>query len=702
MSINSSASRRFLAGGLFLTGVWLALPDGSIARALSWPLLNLAAAVAIAVALRARPAMRHAPWTLLLIGQLLYVLGDVCYLTLPVLLQRPDPLTLSHAFYLPAYLAFGLGLLAFVRTRNPEAARANLLDIAIGSVGLGLLTWVFLMAPYARDANLVAFERAIALSYPAMDILLFVAVVRLAIGTSRRDVARRLVVTFAVAQLAIDVLWSIEVLRGAFTLQHPVLAGYVIAWTLLGAAALHPSAAGLDGAEIPPAGGPRRRVMLLGMAALVPPLLLLVMELRGQHQEVPVLAIGTAVVFVLVLVRVGGLMTDVEWHRQLSAQLAAAEARYRDLLEHIPAVTYVDVFTDEDPTHARMQHIGPQVEELFGYTRQEWLAWGHDPWEDLVHPEDFPLVVAAGDLASETRTPFRTEYRMKTKDGRWVWVHDEAAIEHDRDTGHRTWRGVMYDITERKRADAELEASVEELRRLHAERSRLMGRLVDAQEEERTRIAESIHDDPLQHLTAVGLRLAGFRRHVHDSDSVAALGVLEHTVSTAIGRLRRLLFELRPRTLDTDGLAAALQQYLDELRTPDGPTYRLVNSLAIEPSPQARTVTYRIAQEALHNVQTHASATEVEVVVGSRQGGVFLTVHDDGSGVDATTLDTGRPGHLGISSMRERAEMNGGSFRLVSKPGGGTRVEIWLPDFWIPEPATDHAPAAASAERADA
>ncbi len=238
----------------------------------------------------------------------------------------------------------------------------------------------------------------------------------------------------------------------------------------------------------------------------------------------------------------------------------------------------------------------------------------------------------------------------------------------------------MFDITELKRVEEELRASMEALSRLTEERRMLLFRLTEVEEEERARLASGIHDDPIQKMTAVGLRLETVRRQLDGMPQQATVKQLEETVRLAIGRLRHLMFELRPPALDRDGLAAALDQYLAQLAEEAELETTLSNRLVTEPKGETPIVAYRIAQEALANVRKHAKARRVEVTLGQQEGSLVLRVHDDGIGFSPEEALRPRPGHLGLSSIRERAELTGGSLRVESAPGSGTTVEVRLPD----------------------
>ena len=220
-----------------------------------------------------------------------------------------------------------------------------------------------------------------------------------------------------------------------------------------------------------------------------------------------------------------------------------------------------------------------------------------------------------------------------------------------------------------------------DLQRHLAERRRLVARVVRASEEERARIAADIHDDTVQAMTAVGLRLGLLRRRLGDATHNEALDQLEESVRNSISRLRNLIFELRPPELDREGLVSAIQLRLEQLRAERELDFEVEAHLASEPEPETRTIAFRIVQEALTNTRKHADASKVQIVLDTRGVGLYGRVSDDGSGFSPDLLAARRKlGHLGVVAMRERAEVAGGWLRIESAPGEGTNVEFWIPD----------------------
>lgn len=239
---------------------------------------------------------------------------------------------------------------------------------------------------------------------------------------------------------------------------------------------------------------------------------------------------------------------------------------------------------------------------------------------------------------------------------------------------------VLSEAIERHGAEGGLRRSLDLLRQSDSDRRRLLDRLVRAQEDERRRIASDVHDDSVQVLTALLLRLELLRRNADDEDLASRLVEIEETARASIARLRHLIFELQPPALDEEGLTAALRALLDEIRTVHGLDCQLDAQLELEPDPQTRSIVYRIAQEALTNVVKHARATWLRVELSTSHHGVLTRVVDDGSGFPLESRRDGEVGHLGLTSMRERAEMANGRWGVESAGGSGTTVEFWIPD----------------------
>jgi signal transduction histidine kinase len=221
---------------------------------------------------------------------------------------------------------------------------------------------------------------------------------------------------------------------------------------------------------------------------------------------------------------------------------------------------------------------------------------------------------------------------------------------------------------------------LESMQETERARRRLIADIVTAQEEERRRIAGEIHDDAVQAMSAVQFRLSMLGGQTTDPGQLAVVGQLESIVGDSIGRLRRLIAGLMPPELEQAGLGPAVRSALEHLKAEFQIDFRLDDRTGTEPGPEARSMAFRIVQEALANARKHAQPSCVKVSLDAQDGGIHVEVTDDGVGFDLEAqLRRVRPGHLGLAAMRERAELLGGWLR-IDTGSGGTSVVFWLPD----------------------
>jgi PAS domain S-box-containing protein len=217
------------------------------------------------------------------------------------------------------------------------------------------------------------------------------------------------------------------------------------------------------------------------------------------------------------------------------------------------------------------------------------------------------------------------------------------------------------------------------------ENARLYGRAQRlAALEERQRLARELHDSVSQAL--YGIQLGALTAHElleaepADTDLKSNLAEpLEYVLGLAdagLAEMRALIFELRPESLETEGLVAGLTKQIASLRTRHGIAMEV--SLCQEPTValEVKETLYRIAQEAMHNIVKHAEARHVNLKLQCDGGEILMEISDDGKGFDA---DASYPGHLGLRSMRERAEQLGGKFEVTSASEVGTRLVVRVP-----------------------
>jgi PAS domain S-box-containing protein len=272
---------------------------------------------------------------------------------------------------------------------------------------------------------------------------------------------------------------------------------------------------------------------------------------------------------------------------------------------------------------------------------------------------ELEIAVAEGRLEDEG-------WRIR-KDGSRFWANVVITALFDETGELRGFGKVTRDMTERRAAEQAL-----------SERRRLFAHLVQAQEMERRRIAWDVHDDSIQSMVAVGMRLQ-LLADQSPEPYAAELARLDATVREAVGRLRSLTFRLHPPGIDRHGLVESLALHLDDVVRAWGLVPDFTHELHREPAPETAITIFRIVQEALLNVHKHAQADTVRLQLTPVDGGLLTRVIDDGNG-NALEAHAVHP-HFGVMEMRERAETAGGWWSVRSQAGTGTTVEFWVPDL---------------------
>ncbi len=373
---------------------------------------------------------------------------------------------------------------------------------------------------------------------------------------------------------------------------------------------------------------------------------------------------------------------------QFELERRAAELEdSRDLLRQIIASMSEALFL-LDRT-GRIVQVNPAALKMIG--GEEANCLGH-PFAEVCTAPDAPT--SAWNLLRLSRRGVvsRLDTELCTRAGARTPVSLSASVVRDR---HGRIDGVLIvarDITERKRAEAELRRHRDHLAELVTERTRevqaahdriqqLVQQVITAQEEERRRVARELHDEAGQALIGIKLNLQVLARKIPPelSELRAEADRLRQQVNDAAERLHALSGGLRPPTLDELGLEPALRRLASDFEQNTSLLVHLEAAELIARLPQpVEIVCYRIAQEALTNVARHADANQAWIALIQQESQLSLSIKDDGRGFDPASLHTRRDG-LGLLGMRERAAMLGGQLEIVSAPGQGTRLTITVP-----------------------
>jgi diguanylate cyclase (GGDEF)-like protein/PAS domain S-box-containing protein len=297
----------YLAVTGLLSALYLFAP-GLSGNGLLINFLGLTGVLAIIAGIRMHKPAARAAWWLFAAGQFLFFSGDVYTYSYRKLLGAEVGFpSVGDGLYLLVYPVLMAGLFILVRRRSPRPDRAALIDALILTIGIGLLSWVFLIAPNVHLENLSLLANAVSVAYPLGDVLLLAAAIRLAVDAGKRSPAFWLLVSSIVCLMATDSAYNYALLKGTYNHQLIYDAGWIFYYLLWGAAALHPSMRSLE----EPAADSRTpltplRLTLLGAACLIAPGIRLAQSFGNP--DVLVLIVASAVLFLLVVVRMAGLV----------------------------------------------------------------------------------------------------------------------------------------------------------------------------------------------------------------------------------------------------------------------------------------------------------------------------------------------------------------------------------------------------------
>lgn len=365
------------------------------------------------------------------------------------------------------------------------------------------------------------------------------------------------------------------------------------------------------------------------------------------------------------------ILRDVTERRRAEEALRESERRFRAFMDHSPAVAFLK---DEA---GRYLYVNKVCETAFQRRPADWLG--------KTDEELFPAAIAE-ELRRHDRAALNGNAVLETEemvpcpqgDRRDWWVFKFPIELSER---QRVLGGVGIDITARKEADAKLVESQRQIEQSREELRSLSGRLINAQEEERRRLAHDLHDHLNQRIALLSIEIELLQRALSAAPAEirSRLNSLREKISQLSDEVQDLAQGLHPSLLQDLGLVKALNEHLQEFGALRGIRTTIRSQRAWEGLPADIALSlFRIAQESLHNVAKHSGASAISIRLMGTSRGIGMSVSDNGAGFDPEQVRSSSGG-LGLMSMEERANLLGGRCRVRSRQGQGTQVTVWIP-----------------------
>lgn len=392
---------------------------------------------------------------------------------------------------------------------------------------------------------------------------------------------------------------------------------------------------------------------------------LVVAKIDLAEVDAPIRRLGWEIVLIVaLLVAANAAAVALVWRGQQMRIYRQREAWLQQMADETPALLWT---TAEDGT---AMFINKSLAEFIGGSQKQTLR---GTWKSYIHPDDVDRVAKSFYGCVATGAEFNEEHRLRRFDGEYRWVLARGLPRPSDNGPYFHFAGSMLDITERKRAEIEIK--------------NLSARLINAQEEERTRLARELHDDLGQQIAALSLAVGNLKRGipVDLSEARAQSERIREKLIHLANATRRLSHELHPAVLQHCGLEVALRAFCSEFGALAGIEVSFSSSGAFDClAPSVALCAFRVAQEALQNVAKHAGTRTAAVSLERTREILTLAVSDEGRGMDLKTCGQG----LGLTSIKERARLASGTVEIHSRPQHGTSVILRLP--CPPEAFSDH------------
>lgn len=359
--------------------------------------------------------------------------------------------------------------------------------------------------------------------------------------------------------------------------------------------------------------------------------------------------------------RIVAVLQDITYRKNYEDEITRSNIRLNNIIKSAPGA----VFTFKPDAGLPVISLSDQIVQITEYLPDHFYPNGQLNFEDLIIENDrFINREIMMKAIAEGKAEFQNSFRIitKTERERWIWMKSQISKNEE---GEDILEGFLVDITEQVNTE-----------------DRVISAALQAEDNQRQRISEEIHDGVQQTLISALMGL----QHLTDIISEKAPEVLDqyqmalNTLKSGVEETRGIAHSIMPKSIEDFGLIETIEQVIDQLNTNTITNFQLFENLENQRLERKIEISlYRIFQEAINNINKHSNASEVSIQIRKSKHSISLNIEDDGDGFDYEKMNQLKVG-FGLASMKSRAGSLSGTVEISSSPGHGTSILVEVPN----------------------
>ncbi len=358
--------------------------------------------------------------------------------------------------------------------------------------------------------------------------------------------------------------------------------------------------------------------------------------------------------------RIVAVLQDITHRKYNEDRITRSNIRLNNIIKSAPGV----VFTFKLDMGLPVLSLSDQITQLTEYVPEDFYPVGAVKFEELIVENDRSVSrELMMDTINQGKTEFQNSFRLITKSHqeRWVWMKAQVSVN---ESGEDVLEGFLVDITEQINAE-----------------DRVMSATLQAEDNQRQRISEEIHDGVQQTLISALMGLQHLSDVIKEKvpEIASQYQMAVNTLKSGVEETRGIAHSIMPKSIEDFGLVETIEQVMEQLNSNTQTNFQFYQNLDDERLERKIEVSfYRIFQEAITNINKHANASEVSIQIRKSTNTISLNIEDDGDGFDYSKIDQLKAG-FGLASMKSRAGSLFGNVEISSSPGHGTTILVEVP-----------------------